>query len=143
MKKKISSKADLKDFALKAGATVTGSNGQKFNTGKKKAEKRKPEPEIIPEPEKKILQKAEPKPKPELPAKPAGPDEGAKLVAETMQSMSRANVMMLAELKEQIAAIQFTAAQPITEWAFDFIRNDKGYLTRLTASAKTEKRTIN
>ena len=51
--------------------------------------------------------------------------------------------MMLAELKEQISAIQFNAAQPITDWVFDFIRNDKGYLTRLIASAKTTKRTIN
>jgi len=65
------------------------------------------------------------------------------MVVESLTSMSKANVMMLAQLKEQIASIQLNAAQPITDWEFDFIRDDKGYLTRLTASAKTDKRTIN
>lgn len=145
MKKKIASKADLTDLAMKTGATVTSEGGQKFNTAKKKAAKRKPEPKPVEEP-KKVLEKAAPKPKiekPKPPLNPETPDKGSILVAETMAEMSKANVMMLAELKSQIAAIQFNAAQPITDWEFDFIRDDKGYLTKLIASAKTDKRTIN
>ena len=143
MKKKIASKENLKSMALETGAMVTDSTGKKFNAGKKTAVK-KPvieEEEVKPVEtlEKPVLKKAEPK----QPPKPTGPDAGSKLVAETMVSMSRANVLMLAELKSQIAAIQFNAAQPITDWEFDFIRDDKGYLVKLTASAKTEKRIIN
>jgi len=143
MKKKISSKADLNAMALKSGASVTDTTGKTFNSGKKTAIKR---PTIEEPPAPKKMEKAV---KPEKPAKPVPPlnpekaDEGSKMVAESLNSMSKANVMMLAELKKQIAAIQFNAAQPITDWEFDFIRDDKGYLVKLIASAKTDKRVIN
>jgi len=140
MKKKIQSKAALHKQALKSGAMVTDGKGKKFNSGKKTAVKR-PTIEEPPAPK-----KLEPIVKPEKPVPPLNPekaDEGSKMVAESLNSMSKANVMMLAELKNQIAAIQVNAAQPITDWEFDFIRDDKGYLVKLIASAKTEKRVIN
>lgn len=140
MKKKISSKADLNAMALKSGASVTDGGGKTFNSGKKTAIKRP----VIEEPP--APKKLEPVVKPEKPVPPLNPekaDEGSKMVAESLNSMSKANVMMLAELKSQIAAIQFNAAQPITDWEFDFIRDDKGYLVKLIASAKTDKRVIN
>jgi len=140
MKKKITSKENLKDMALNSGATITDSKGKTFNSTKKQAIKR-PKP-AEPETPKK-LEKAEPAPKPEPPLNPETADEGSKMVAESLNTMSKANVMMLAELKSQIAAIQFNAAQPVTDWEFDFIRDDKGYLVKLIASAQTDKRTIN
>ena len=140
MKKKISSKADLNAIALKSGASVTSSTGQTFNSGKKTAVKR---PAIEEPPAPKKLEKAVVPEKPIPPLNQEKADEGSKMVAESLNSMSKANVMMLAELKSQIAAIQFNAAQPITDWEFDFIRDDKGYLVKLLASAKTDTRTIN
>jgi len=140
MKKKISSKLDLNATALKSGASVTNGDGKTFNSGKKTAVKR-PIAEEPPEPKK--LEKAVKLEKPMPPLNPEAADEGSKMVAESLNSMSKANVMMLAELKSQIAAIQFNAAQPVTDWEFDFIRDDKGYLVKLLASAKTDKRTIN
>lgn len=140
MKKKLSSKSDLNAMALKSGASVTNSAGKTFNSSKKTAVKRPAVEEPIAP---KKLEKAV---KPEKPAPPLNPetaDEGSKVVAESIDSMSKANVMMLAELKKQIAAIQFNAAQPVTDWEFDFIRDDKGYLVKLLASAKPDKRTIN
>ena len=134
MKKKISSKSDLNAIALKSGASVTSSTGQTFNSGKKTAVKRPP---IETPPEPKKLEKAVVPEKPMPPLNPATADEGSKLVAESLDSMSKANVMMLAELRSQIAA------QPITNWEFDFIRDNKGYLVKLLASAKTDTRTIN
>ena len=140
MKKKISSKSDLNAMALKSGASVTNSDGKTFNSGKKTAVKR---PAIEEPPAPARMEKAVKPEKPTPPLNPSEADEGSKMVAESLNSMSKANVMMLAELKSQIAAIQFSAAQPITDWEFDFIRNDKGYLVKLLASAKTDKRVIN
>lgn len=140
MKKKITSKADLNAMALKSGASVTNSDGKTFNSGKKTAVKR---PVIEESPAPKKMEKAVKPEKPVPPLNPEAADEGSKMVAESLNSMSKANVLMLAELKSQIAAIQFSAAQPITDWEFDFIRDDKGYLVKLLASAKTDKRIIN
>jgi len=140
MKKKISTKADLNAMALKSGASVTNGDGKTFNSGKKTAVKR---PAIEEPPVPKKLEKAIKPEKPTPPLNPETADEGSKIVAESINSMSKANVMMIAELQKQIAAIQFNAAQPITDWEFDFIRDDKGYLVKLIASAKTDKRIIN
>lgn len=131
-------------MALKSGAMITDDAGKKFNASKKKSAKLPPEPTPPPAPpEPKRMQKAEAPPKPPVPLNPTTADEGSKMVAESLNSMSKANVMMLAELKAQISAIRFDAAQPITDWEFDFIRDKNNYLTRITATAKTSKRTIN
>ena len=143
MKKKITSKKELNSMALASGAMVTDSSGKKFNSKKKTAVKR---PAVIePEPPKK-LEKAEPKPRPVIapPSKPAGPDEGSRLVADSVNQSSKAMVMMISELKKQISEIQFNATQPILEWDFIPERDAKtGYLTRLKAKAIMPKITLN
>lgn len=127
MKKSVKSKADLNKLALSAGATVTGSSGQKFNTSKKKAVAR---PRLEKNPDAKPIP---PKPAPEAPPAPVVPDQGE--VARAIESAGKAHVMMLAELKSQMAAIQINEGGRPTEWIFDMIRDDKGYLTRIVATA--------
>jgi len=140
MKKKIQSKAALHEQALKSGAMVTDEKGKNFNSQKKTATKR-PKPEEPPAPKK--LEKAVKPEKPIAPLNPSTADEGSKMVVDSLEAMSKANALMMAELIQQISAIKFNASQPITDWEFDFIRDNKGYLVKLLASAKTDKRTIN
>jgi len=144
MKKKITSKKELNSMALASGAMVTDASGKKFNSKKKVAAKKPPKPKLDPTP--KRLEKAEPPPKPAYtpPPKPAGPDEGSKLVADSVNQSSKAMVMMISELKKQISEIQFNATQPILEWDFIPERDAKtGYLTRLKAVAVIANQTLN
>ena len=142
MKMKVASKSALNEMALKSGAMVTDSSGKKFNSSKKTAIKRPPEPEPP-----KRLEAAEPKPQPPPPPKPLqieGLNEGAEIVARSVDDASKATVMMMAELKRQIADIQFHAPQPILDWVLTFDRDSKtGYTNSVRIKAVMEKPTLN
>jgi hypothetical protein len=83
-----------------------------------------------------------PAPKPEPPSPPV-PDPTMVKVAENVIEAGKANVMMLAELKQQISEIQLMSADPVTRWEFDFIRDDKGYLQRVIANGAPEVKRLN
>jgi hypothetical protein len=123
--------AALNALALKSGATVT-SDGQKFNTSKAKGVPQKKLEPAVPMPA----------PKPEPPSPPV-PDPTMVKVAENVIEAGKANVMMLAELKQQISEIQLMSADPVTRWEFDFIRDDKGYLQRVIANGTPEVKRLN
>jgi hypothetical protein len=129
--KTVKDTAALNALALKSGATVTG-GGQKFNTSKKKAVPTKKLEPAVPMPA----------PKPEPPPPPV-PDPTMVKVSENVIEASKANVMMLAELKQQISEIQLMSADPVTRWEFDFIRDDKGYLQRVIANGTPEVKRLN
>jgi len=132
VKKSVKNKADLNKMALKSGATVTEPSGSKFNAAKVKAAP------------KKRLEKAPAKPPAPAPVvQPMVDDSGARLLAEKIESIGRANVMMLAELKQQISEIQMQSPQPILDWDFEMIRDDKGYLTNIKAHAEIVPPTLN
>lgn len=76
--------------------------------------------------------------KPQPPAPPVV-DAGTKLLADKIESIGKANVMMLAALRDQISRIQLEAAQPPTEWIFDMVRDKNGNLKQIRASANTTK----
>jgi hypothetical protein len=130
--KKVKTTRDLNEMALTKGATVKGKGGQQFNTEQKQATKPR---RLEPNPDAKQI--------PQPPAPPPGPDPGAKLIAEKIGDIGSSNAKMLQEIKEQISRIQMTAAEPITHWNFDFIRDDKGYLVRLVADAGPQTKTLN
>lgn len=71
------------------------------------------------------------------------PDSGSKLLAEKLDSMSRENVMILQELKDEISKIKLESAMPPVKWIFDIERDNNGYLKRITAHADREKVTLN
>lgn len=119
-------------MALSQGATVTDSGGGRFNTTKTKAPKKASSPAPKPEP------RLEPAPK-----APPPPDDGSKVLAEKIEAAGKASVMMMAELKDEIARIQLQTPEVIMEWDFDFERDDKGYLTRIRATANPSKKTLN
>jgi len=129
VKKVLKSKSELKKMALSKGARITDASGNIFNDKRKKTAAG----EKIPEPEKKEL--PAPAPKPVI----AGPDAGSKLVAEKIETSGHDTVVMLENLRKQIADIQMNAAQPPMEWVFDFERNEQGYLTRIVATADSKK----
>jgi len=125
--KSVKSKRVLNKMALAAGASVTDERGAKFNTAKKVAAPRK------------RLEKNQETP----PPKPTGPDPGSRLVAEKIEAGNKGIVMMLAELKEQMSEIQMQAYEPITDWDFEFIRDDRGYTTNLLAHGSVAPKVIN
>ena len=130
--KKVKTTAALNDLALSKGASVQAPGGQQFNTEKKRASKPKrleknPEAKQIPKP----------------PAPPPGPDPGMKMISDKIVDVGQTTATMLEQIREQIAGIQMNAPEPITNWAFDFIRDDKGYLIRLVANAMPQTKTIN
>ena len=131
--KTVKSKSDLNRMALTAGATVTGKSGSKFNSTKQQS---KPVPRLEKNPDAKRIPKA-PEPK------PTGPDPGSRLVSESVQAAAKANVMMLAELKEQMQSFQAQSYEPITDWDFEFVRDDKGYLIRMLAHGTVPGKVIN
>jgi len=81
MKKKITSKSELTEMALKSGATVTNSSGKQFNSSKKKAVKRPP-PKELPK-------KLEPAQKKEKPVPPLNPTEADEVVALIMAMVTK------------------------------------------------------
>ena len=131
--KTVKSKSDLNRMALAAGATVTGKGGSKFNSTKQQS---KPIPRLEKNPDAKQIPKA-PEPK------PIGPDPGSRLVVESVQAAAKANLMMLAELKEQMQRFQGQSHEPITDWEFEFVRDDKGYLIRMLAHGTAPVKVLN
>ena len=126
--KTLKSAKDLKKYALDTGAEVKDDSGKIFNAGGKKLEKRsikKPEVPKIVVPEK--------------------PSVGSSMLAKTVEKASSNTAVILNEIKAQIAAIQFEAAQPVTEWVFDIIRNDDEAMSirQIVAKADVSKRVIN
>ena len=124
IKKTVKTRSDLNSLALSSGATVTSDSGQKFNTQKKRAVKKK---RLEPVENNTGL-------KPALPEVKKS-DPGPQIIANAVESAAKANLMMMAELKQQISQIQLKSAMPITEWEFDMIRDGKGYLTTIKARA--------
>ena len=126
VKKSVKSRKDLDRMALAKGATVTDAGGKTFNTAKKKS----------------AVKRMRPAPKtPEAP-KPA-PDKGSEMLAAKVEEASAAHLKMMDELKMQIAQIQLNAPEPPTEWVFDMVRDDKGYLKQIKATASYGRRTVN
>lgn len=121
VKKKAIKRSELDATAMKLGATVTRSNGQKFNTSKKK---------ITPMAARPAKKAASP-----APAPIESPKVDQKEVVTAIASASADMQKVIEELRQQIAAIKFEAAQPPTEWLFDFVRNEQGYVTQIKASA--------
>ena len=129
--KTVKDPAALNALALKTGAKVTDGSGTQFNTSQVKAEpQRRLEPEV-------------PLPAPTVAPKPEKPDLGSVKVAETIVEVSRTNATMLEQIRDQISKIQMTSADPITRWEFEFIRDDKGYLTKLIADGVTPMKVLN
>jgi len=133
-KKKVKSKAALNKMALATGATITDSGGRHFNTQKKKA----PTQTKIAPPFQKV-EKQDPAAEPVQ----AEADPGSKLLAEKVEAASKASVLILAELSQQIAQIQMQAALPPTEWVFDFVRGEDGFITRVKATAVPQVKQLN
>lgn len=130
--KTVKDPAALNALALKTGATVTDDSGKSFNTQKRKAvAPKKLEPEV-----------PLPKPKPE-PPKPVGPDTGSIKVSEAIIDAGKTNVQMLEQIKQGIADIKMSAAEPITHWEFDFIRDSKGYLVKLVCEGSSPVKVLN
>jgi hypothetical protein len=129
--KTVKDPAALKQMALKSGAKVSDGSGNQFNTSKvKAAAPKRMEPEV-------------PMPEPTVAPKPEKPDAGSMKVAETIVDVGKSNATMLEQIKDQIANIQMKAAEPITHWEFDFIRDDKGYLVRLIADGSAMRKVLN
>jgi len=129
--KTVKDPAALKKMALKTGAKVSDSSGQQFNTSKTKAvAPKRMEPEV-------------PLEAPTPPPKPEKPDAGSTKVAQTIVDVGRSNATMLEQIKDQIARIQMTAAEPITHWEFVFERDSKGYLVKLIADGGTPTKLLN
>lgn len=133
--KKVKSREALNKQALASGATVTDGAGQKFNASKTVA---KPIPRLEKDPDAKQIPPAPPAPEPE-----PGPDAGSVLVADKIMQASKVSAMMIAELKKQISQIQLSNERPILDWDFEFIRDNKGYLTRIKAHAEIVQPTLN
>jgi hypothetical protein len=142
--RKVKSISDLNNLALKSGSKISNKSGKVFNSSKKKVEMRPiPEPAPMPAP------MPEPVPAPikkdPLPL-PAAPDLNSKAImslSESVTDATRANVMMLAELKSAIISTQTQAPGPVLNWEFDMIRDDKGYLVKVKANAVMVKPTLN
>ena len=134
--KTVKTKADLNALALETGASVAGDKG-KFNVEKRQALKPK---RLEKDPDAMQIQKA-PVPAPE--SAPPVPDPGSVLVAEKIDASSKATVMMLAELKKQMAEIQMHSPELITDWDFKFIRDDEGVLTNLLAHGTVPVKVLN
>ena len=132
--KSVKDTAALNALALKTGAKVTSDSGQTFNTEKKKAVPQKKLEPMVP---------MAPMPKPTVAPKPEKPDLGSVKVAETIVEVGRTNATMLEQIRDQISNIQMTSADPITRWEFEFIRDDKGYLTKLIADGAPEVKRLN
>lgn len=123
--KKVKSSKDLNKFALREGAEIKSQNGKVFNAGGEKLD-RKP------------LVRSTPK-------KPEKPSMDAELLASTAEKVASDNRKVLTEIKNQIAAIKFEAAEPPMEWVFDIIRNDDEAMSikQIRAKAIFPKRTLN
>jgi hypothetical protein len=138
--RKVKSISDLNNLALKSGSKISNKSGKVFNSSKKKVEMRPiPEPAPMPEPIPVPIKK-EPMPL------PAAQDLNSKAImslSESVTDATRANVMMLAELKSAIISTQTQAPGPVLNWEFDMIRDDKGYLVKVTANAVMVKPTLN
>lgn len=132
IKKSVKSKSALRDHALVSGAAVADETGKQFNTSRKQATKK---PVLEKDPDAKQL----PAPAPEPPVA----DPGSKLVADAIEASARATAMMLGELKKQMAEIRMQVHEPILEWDFEFIRDDKGYTTNLRATAILPRKILN
>jgi len=127
MKKKIASKDDLTKYALSRGASVAGADGTKFNTTKKK----------VARPVKKVEKKVEVEI--EVEEKEEKPDLGSQLIAEKLDTLGAANKQMLQELAIQIGAIQLQAPAPPTEWMFDIIRDEQGFIQQIKATTPQKR----
>lgn len=127
MKKKIASKDDLTKYALSRGASVAGADGTKFNTTKKK----------VARPVKKVEKKVEVEI--EVEEKEEKPDLGSQLIAEKLDTLGAANKQMLQELAVQIGAIQLQAPAPPTEWMFDIIRDEQGFIQQIKATTPQKR----
>ena len=128
--KKVKIAKDIKKHALESGAEVKSSNGQTFNTGGQVVDK------------KQLLPKAPLQPKPKEPEKPSAGDE---LLAKTIQESSASTREILESIQKQISAIQFNAAEPVTDWVFDIIRNNDEAMSirQIKAKGSTPKRVLN
>jgi hypothetical protein len=129
--KTIKDPAALNKMALKTGAKVNSESGQQFNTTGVKAEPpRTLEPDVPYEP-------------PPPPPEPEKPDLGSVHVAEKIVDAGARTATMLQQIRDEIAKIQISAAEPITHWEFRMERDSKGYLVRLIAEAEPSLKTLN
>jgi len=124
--KNVETKADLDAHALDSGASV--SKGTKtFNTEKRKITKPK---RLEKNPDAVQLPKPAPKPAP-----PPPPDPGLTALANQVGNASKVTAEILEGIREQLSRPQVGAAAPPIAWDFEFIRDDKGYLDRVRATA--------
>jgi len=126
--KTVKTAGELQKYALKEGAEITNESGKKFNAGGKKIEK-----------------KSIPRPSTPKKIEPEKPSAGEALLAKTIEDVSVNTAKILEGIQKQISEIQFNAAEPITEWVFDIVRNNDEFLSlkQITAKAVMPKRTLN
>lgn len=120
--KTVKSKGDLDKLALSKGGVVTDEEGNKFNSSG-----------VTARPEKRL----EPLPQPKKKSPPE-PDPGMVMIADAMTDANKATLMLFAELKAQMKTMHAGAQVEqtlITEWDFDFVRDEKGYLSKVKAQA--------
>lgn len=111
MKKAFSSEKDINKMALKLGATVTDSKGGKFNSTRTA----KPA---------KVL-KNRPQPKSDV-------DK----MSESMNSAISRNNSLIQSLMAQIGDIKLEAPERPTEWDFEIVRDDNGYIKTIKARGR-------
>ena len=87
-----------------------------------------------------VKTKAKPVAKPDAPKEHV---ESSKLIADQIEQSSNNMLVMMASLKEQISEIRIEAAQPPTEWEFEFIRDRNDNLTKIKAKAITQTKRLN
>jgi len=82
------------------------------------------------------------KKKPAEKQEPKGPDANTVLLVQAQERANKANLMMVASLSEQIAAIQQASPVPVTEWIIDVISRDKDDRIK-TVKITTPQNTLN
>lgn len=105
----------------------------------------KPEPKPV---EKKVEFKPEikvavtPEIKLEL-KKEKGADDGSKLLAGKLDEISKANLLMMTELKKQIAEINLSMPAPPDYWKIAWIRDEQGFTEETLLTPVYNKKTLN
>jgi len=122
-------------------------NEAKQKLAKPKQEK-KPPPKKIPPKPKPVEFKPEikvavtPEIKLEL-KKEKGADDGSKLLAGKLDEISKANLLMMTELKKQIAEINLSMPAPPDGWEIDWIRDEDGFTEKTVLTPVYNKKTLN
>lgn len=75
--------------------------------------------------------------------KEKGADDGSKLLAGKLDEISKANLLMMTELKKQIAEINLSMPAPPDGWEIDWIRDEDGFTQKTVLTPVYNKKTLN